>query len=100
MDSKIKQHKQHRTTNHSKNIKEKLWNKADTIDGKNPKLYRLDPAGNKIYYHSYGKDSEMGWQKNHIKAPSKGGSDDIINLQVLQTECNKKKVKVNRHKVM
>ena len=39
--------------------KDTVWNKAKRIPGKDPTLYRMDPYGNVMYHHSYGKDSEM-----------------------------------------
>jgi 5-methylcytosine-specific restriction endonuclease McrA len=43
----------------------------------------------------------MGWNIDHIKPKQKGGSDDIINLQALQSHINKSKgdnlVKKSRH---
>lgn len=37
-----------------------IWDKGQTIRGKNPDLYRKDKLGNIMYRHSYGKTSEMG----------------------------------------
>lgn len=66
-----------------------VWNKAETINGKNPDLYRKDPCGNEIYKHSYGKTSTKGWETDHIKPSSKGGSDGLRNLQAMQTSQNR-----------
>ena len=93
-----------RTKYNSKNAKEKVWEKSKIIEGKNPKLYREDPYGNTMYYYSYGKDSKMGWNIDHIKPKQKGGSDDILNLQILQSHINKSKgdseIKKSRHSKM
>jgi 5-methylcytosine-specific restriction endonuclease McrA len=90
-----------RTTYNSQNAKDEVWSKSTIIEGKNPKLYRKDPYSKTIYYHSYGKDTKMGWNIDHIKPKQKGGSDDIINLQALQSHINKSKgdnlVKKSRH---
>ena len=71
--------------------KDTVWNKAKKIRGKDPAKYRKDPYGNKMYYPSYGKNSKMGWEIDHIKPKASGGSDATINLQALQTEVNRKK---------
>lgn len=71
--------------------KETAWNKAQTIKGKNPNLYRKDPYGNTIYKSSYGKQSEMGWEVDHKHPIAKGGTDNVRNLQAVQWEENRSK---------
>lgn len=68
-----------------------VWNKGKTIRGKNPDFYRLDAYGNEIYRRAYGKNSRMGWQIDHIKPKSKGGSNFLSNLRPLQTRKNQQK---------
>ncbi len=68
-----------------------VWNKAQTIKDTNPAIYRHDILGNVIYCGSYGKETIMGWEIDHIKPVSKGGTDDIDNLQALNTGANVKK---------
>ena len=46
--------------------KEVAWEKAHKIRGKNPELYSKDDYGNMMYKPSYGKQSEMGWEIDHI----------------------------------
>ena len=69
--------------------KDATWNKAPTVRGKDPDLYRRDPYGNVLYKPSYGKDTAMGWHIDHIKPQSKNGSDSLRNLQVMQSSKNK-----------
>ena len=71
--------------------KDTVWNKAPKIRGKIPSKYRRDPYGNEMYYNSYGKDSAMGWEIDHIKPKAKGGSNATRNLQALNTEVNREK---------
>ena len=85
----------------SKDVKDNVWSKAKPIRGKDPAKYRQDPYGNTLRYDSYGKDSEMGWEIDHIKPSALGGSDAIRNLQALKTSVNREKgdslVKKSRH---
>lgn len=74
-----------------KKNKDNVWNRARTVRGKDPNKYRRDTKGNEIFYSSYGKNSAMGWEIDHKKPQSKGGSDNIRNLQALQTKANRKK---------
>lgn len=69
-------------------IVKKVWNKMPNVKGKDEN-YKRDPYGNVLYKHSYGKDTKMGWNIDHIKPKSKGGSDCLVNLQALQTSKNK-----------
>ena len=68
-----------------------VWNKAQTIEGKNPAEYRSDIIGNTLYLGSYGKQTIMGWEIDHIKPVSKGGTDELENLQALNSAANAKK---------
>ena len=80
----------------------KVWKKAKPIRGKDPRVIRQDPYGNEIHKNSYGKASKHGWEIDHIKPKSRGGSDHLVNLQALKTQVNRDKgdtlVKKNRHK--
>lgn len=80
---------------------EKAWNNAKRIKGEEPNKYRQDPYGNKIRKDSYGKNSSMGWEVDHIKPKARGGSDTTRNQQALKTSVNREKgdslVKKNRH---
>ena len=42
--------------------KDKVWELASPIKGKDSTMYRKDPYGNTLYYNSYGNTSEMGLQ--------------------------------------
>ena len=84
-----------------KSKKELVWEKAKPMRSKPPGQYRLDPYGHTIRRDSYGQKSATGWEIDHIKPKSKGGSDDIRNLQAMQWEANREKadsmVKKSRH---
>lgn len=82
--------------------KNAVWKTATIIKGYNPETHRKDAAGNIVYFNSYGKDTKMGWNIDHIKPQTNGGSNALRNLQVLQTSYNKSygssQNKPNRHK--
>ena len=70
---------------------QKVWEKAKTIRGKDPAKYRQDPYGTTILRSSYGKETSMGWEIDHIKPSSLGGSDSLVNLQALHWKKNREK---------
>ncbi len=50
---------------------------------------RQDPYGNPIKKDQYGNDGLYGWETDHIKPTNKGGSDNLRNLQAMQTSKNR-----------
>lgn len=76
---------------YSKERLNQIWDKGKPIQGKNPDLYRKDIYGNTMYKPSYGKTSEMGWNVDHSKPQSKGGTDHLNNLQPMNSIANCKK---------
>lgn len=73
----------------SKKEIQKVWEKGKPIKGKNPDTHRKDVLGNEIYKPSYGKNSKKGWEIDHKKPKSKGGSESLRNKQPLQSQENK-----------
>ena len=74
-------------------IKNKVWAKAKPISDKLSKSDEgKDMCNAFIKYSDYGNiSSSTGWEIDHIKPVSEGGTDDIDNLQPLQWKNNRGK---------
>ena len=71
------------------------WEEAKTIRNKNPETWRKDPYGNVIRKGSYGTQGDYGWELDHSKPKSKGGSDSDRNIQPVHWEENR--IKSNKY---
>jgi len=75
----------------SKTLREKAWEKAKTIRGKNPNVWRRDSKGNIIRKGSYGTQGKYGWEVDHKHPRSKGGTNHGRNIQALHVKENRRK---------
>ncbi len=75
----------------SKELIERVWEKAKPIRGKDEDAWRKDDEGNVIRHGSYGTEGEYGWEIDHKNPVSKGGTDNIRNLRPLYWEENREK---------
>ncbi len=75
--------------NFSDDMIQKVWNKAKVIPGNDPDLWRKDQCGAWIGRDFYGnRNSEYGWEIDHITPVSDGGTDALSNLRPLQWKNN------------
>lgn len=70
-----------------------VWQKGkiDPNVDRTGRIYRRDVCGTLICYMRHGQEVSEGWEIDHILPVSKGGKDDISNLQPLFWETNREK---------
>ena len=73
----------------SPKIRQAIWDKAEPDPGFI--TFKKDSCGALIQKNKYGTQSEHGWEIDHIKPVSQGGTDDLSNLQPMHWENNRYK---------
>ncbi|GAB4509377.1 MAG: hypothetical protein Tsb004_10080 [Allomuricauda sp.] len=69
-----------------------VWQKAYPVIGYDSNVYRKDRCGAWIKRSEYGNTlSQYGWEIDHDLPVSRGGKDELNNLQPLQWENNRHK---------
>ncbi|KKQ77219.1 MAG: hypothetical protein UT00_C0017G0006 [Parcubacteria group bacterium GW2011_GWA1_38_7] len=66
---------------------QRVWEKGLVVPGYDSSQYRKDACGAWIQRNMYGDRSRQdnyGWEIDHIKPESDGGTDDLSNLRPLQ----------------
>jgi hypothetical protein len=73
----------------SEDVVQKVWEKAAIVSGIDPNEWRKDECTAWINRKQYGnRNSDYGWEIDHIKPESEGGGDELSNLRPLQWENN------------
>lgn len=66
-----------------------VWNKGRIIPNYPPDVWRWDKCGSVMKFSDYGnRNSDNGWEIDHIDPASNGGSDFLFNLQPLNWKNN------------
>lgn len=69
----------------SEYIIQKVWEKGKVVPGDDPNVWRNDQCGAWIGRSYYGnRNSQYGWEIDHITPVSEGGGDELYNLRPLQ----------------
>ena len=68
-----------------------VWSEAESVAGYDPNIWRKDFAGAWIRRDHYGKQEKYGWEIDHLKPVSAGGSDDLQNLIAMHWRNNRAK---------
>lgn len=67
---------------------DEVWKKGAVAPGNNPAVFRKDICGAFIRRDAYGKQTQYGWEIDHIVPASRGGSDSLHNLRPLHWQNN------------
>ena len=69
-----------------------VWSKGRIIPNFSPELWRWDKCGKVMKYSEHGnRNSEHGWEIDHINPLANGGTDHLDNLQPLNWSSNAEK---------
>lgn len=73
-------------------VVQRVWEKGAVVNGYDPQVWRKDQCGAWMGRAQYGnRNSQYGWEIDHIKPASEGGGDELSNLRPLQWQNNASK---------
>ena len=82
----------HMAEKFSNEVIQAVWEKGQVVHGKDPSKVRKDVCKAWIHRDEYGnRNSDYGWEIDHITPISNGGPDALYNLRPLQWENNASK---------
>lgn len=67
---------------------DKVWERGARVFHNDPDIFRKDACGAWIRRSDYGRNTEYGWEVDHVVPKAAGGSDDADNLAPLHWENN------------
>lgn len=71
---------------------QKVWDKGQVVSGYDSRIWRKDQCGAWIKRDQYGnRNSQYGWEIDHISPSANGGKDVLYNLRPLQWKNNSSK---------
>ncbi len=77
---------------YSQETVQKVWEKGKIVSGNDSSKWRKDQCGAWMSRSQHGnRDSQYGWEIEHIKPDSEGGGDELSNLRPLQWQNNASK---------
>ncbi|PAT00991.1 hypothetical protein CI105_08865 [Candidatus Izimaplasma bacterium ZiA1] len=66
-----------------------VWNNATIVTHEEKDIWRKEACGAWISWNQFGnRDSEYGWEIDHITAVANGGGNELNNLQALYWKNN------------
>jgi 5-methylcytosine-specific restriction endonuclease McrA len=69
-----------------------VWNKGKVVGTNDPNKWRQDECGAWIAWEQHGnRNSQYGWEVDHITPIERGGGDELSNLRPLQWKNNASK---------
>ncbi len=72
-----------------KELLEEVWNKAINVSGYDSNVARKDCCGAWILRSEFGnRNSDFGWEIDHVYPKSKGGGDELDNLRPMHWRNN------------
>jgi 5-methylcytosine-specific restriction endonuclease McrA len=95
--NKILKNVRNRNTNEkgeawTRNEIDQVWRKGIIVANYSPDVWRLDRGGIMMNFFEHGnKNSQYGWEIDHINPVSNGGKDNLENLQPLNWVNNLEK---------